>query len=89
MALVEQDLRGDVLRSATNGVSPLSDHLRKAKVDELEEAVIPYHDVLWLEVSVTDIFIVQVLEDGDDLGSVKAKEGVKGREGEDTLSASR
>jgi hypothetical protein len=71
MSLVQKDLRGNVLRGAAYGVCSLPHHLSKAEINEFQEAVVPNHDVFRLEVPVTDIFVVQILEDRNNLGSIK------------------
>ena len=62
MALVEQDFRGNVLRSSANCIRPLCDHLRESEVNQLQIAVATYHNVLGLQISVHDVLALQILE---------------------------
>lgn len=71
MALVEQNLGGDVLRCAANRVSALSDHLGEAIIDQLEIAIIANHDVFGLEVTVHNVFTVQVGKHAADLSAIE------------------
>ena len=48
MALIQENLRSDVLRSTTNRVCPFSHYLRKPKVNQLQVTILGYHDVLRL-----------------------------------------
>lgn len=63
MALIEQDFRSNILGSTTNGVCSLTNDLCKPKVNELQEAVVTNHDVLRFQVSVHNVFVMQVFED--------------------------
>jgi len=71
VALVQQDLRRDVLRRAANRERALRDDLREAEIDQLKIPVVSDHDVLRLQVPVADVLRVQVLEDADDLRAVE------------------
>mmetsp|Transcript_82673 Transcript_82673/g.256767 ORF Transcript_82673/g.256767 Transcript_82673/m.256767 type:complete len:219 (+) Transcript_82673:148-804(+) len=72
VALVEQDLWGNVLGRAAEGVRPMVDDLREAKVRELHVAVEVDENVLRLQVPVDYVLLVAVLEDGRNLRSVEA-----------------
>ena len=72
---ISQHLRSDVGGRAAVGVRLLFDVLEplgKAKVDQLKVASLRhrYYNVLWLEVTVDDAIIVQVLQCHEHLGSV-------------------
>ena len=74
MALIEQDLRCDVLRRSANCIGALSNNLGKAVINELEIAIAANHDVLGLQVAIDNILAMQVLEDRRDLGAIEAIE---------------
>ena len=63
VSLVEENLGRNVFWSTANGVSSLLDDLRKTVINQLEVAIVANHDILWLQVSVYDVFTVEVLED--------------------------
>lgn len=71
VALVQQYLRRNVLRGPTDSESTLGNYFRKAEIYHLQVAVICYHDILWLQVAVNDIFAMQILEDTHDLGTIE------------------
>lgn len=73
MALVEEDLGGDVLGSAANRVRALSHDFRKSIIYQLQVTVIANHDIFRLEVAVADITRVKILKDGTNLRSVKGR----------------
>ena len=77
MALVQQNLRCDVLRRAANSVGALSYSLSEAVVNELKITVVANHDVLGLEVTIYNILAVQVLEHAGDLGAIETKQNKK------------
>ena len=69
VALFLDDLRGEVLGGAADGLGELVPHeLGEAEVRELEIAVLADEDVLGLEVAVDDAVGVEVLECEEDLG---------------------
>lgn len=71
MTLVEQNLRSDVLWCTTDGIGTLSNDLSEPEIDQLQKAIISNHDVLRLKVTIDDILSVEVLEDANNLGSIK------------------
>lgn len=84
MALVLDDLGGQVLGGPAEGVGldgpivfTVTEALGKAKVDELDVAVLIQEEVLRLEVAVGDaaLLLVEVLQHEDDLGGVEAGDG--------------
>ena len=78
MSLVEDDLRGDVLRSAAEGPGRLAavELAREAEVCELDVARGVEQQVLWLEVAVDDAAVVEVVEGEDHAAHVEARRGV-------------
>ena len=70
VALVQQNLRRQVLRSATQGVGPALDHLREAEVREFQVAIGTDQQIFGLQVPVHYIQRVQVLEHAHDLRTV-------------------
>ena len=48
MALIQKNLRCDVLRSTADCVGSLSHYLSEAEVNQLQESILCYHDVLRL-----------------------------------------
>jgi len=73
MALVEQNLRRQVLWSSTQSVGPGLYNFGKAEVGQLEIAVLSKKQVFWFEVSEDDVLIMEMLEDKDNLGSIQAE----------------
>ena len=63
VSLVEENLGRNVFWGSANGVSSLLDDLGKTVINQLQVAIVANHNVLWLQVSVDDIFTVEVLED--------------------------
>ena len=73
VALVEDDLGGDILRSATHcKSSSFVEDLGKAKIRQPQVAVIAHQQILRLQVSKDNVLSVQIFETGDHSGSVKA-----------------
>jgi hypothetical protein len=72
VALVLQDLGGEVLGSAAEGEGAVLYRLREAKVCEFEVSVCGDEYVFGFEVPVDDIAGVEVFEDGDDVRCVEA-----------------
>ena len=62
VALVQQNLRGQVLRSPTECVGPSLDHLRKAEVRELQIAIGAQQEILRLQVPVHYVQRMQILK---------------------------
>ena len=62
VSLVEEDLGSNVFWSATNSVSSFLDNFGETVIDELEVSIVADHDVFWLQVSVDDVFAMEVLE---------------------------
>ena len=80
MALIEDDLRSDVLRGSTDGEGSAFDkELGKSKVSQFEVTVITDEEVLGLEVSEDDVLAVKVFEARGHNGCVEA--GLVGGEG--------
>lgn len=73
MALIEENLRGNVFGCSTNGVGPLSNNFGKPKVNKFEVAISADHDVLWLQIPVDNILRLEILENGNDLSSVESR----------------
>lgn len=71
VTFVEQDFRGNVLRSTTDCVGTFSHDLGKTEVNHFQVAVPSDHNVLGLQVSVANVFGVQVLENQDHLRSIE------------------
>lgn len=82
MALVENNLRGDVLRSTTNGEgSAFIEDLGETKISQFEVSVIGNEKVFRFEVSENDVLAMKVLEAGGDGSTVEP--GLVGSEGFD------
>ena len=62
VTLVEQNLWSNILRRAANSVGPLCDYFGKPKVNHLKISITANHDVLRLQISVHNIFALQVLK---------------------------
>mmetsp|Transcript_38597 Transcript_38597/g.90238 ORF Transcript_38597/g.90238 Transcript_38597/m.90238 type:complete len:465 (-) Transcript_38597:1410-2804(-) len=73
VALVEDDLGGEVLRGAAQGPRAVGDDLGEAEIDHLEVALLVDEQVLGLEVAVDDFEAVHVREDRHDLRRVEAR----------------
>ena len=71
MALILQNFWGEILRRATKGKSSVLDHFSKTKISQLNVAIRRNEQVFRFEVSVDDIFAMEVLEDEDELGGVE------------------
>lgn len=58
IAFVLNDFRSDILRSSTEGISPVSWHksLDKTKIRKLYVPILLDQHVLWLQVSINQIF---------------------------------
>lgn len=73
MALVENDLGGNVLGSAANGEGPaFIKDLGEPEIGEFQIAVICEQQVLRFQVSEDYIFVVQIFEAGSHSWSVKS-----------------
>lgn len=70
MALVQQDLGSEVFWGPAQSVGSSLDYLGEAEVSEFEIAVVGNQQVLGFEISENNIFIMQMLENQHDLGSV-------------------
>lgn len=64
VALILDDLRGDVLRGTTEGIGPIAgqESLDEAEISNLDVPILLHKHVLWFQVSVNQIFRVQVLK---------------------------
>jgi hypothetical protein len=63
MALVENNLRGDVFRSTTNGEgSAFIEDLGETKISQFEVSVIGNEKIFRFEVSENDVLAMKVLE---------------------------
>ena len=71
MALVQQDLRGNVLGRSANGVGAFLDNLCKAEIDQFQIAVSRDHYVLRLQIAIDHVFRLEVFEYSDYLGTVE------------------
>jgi hypothetical protein len=71
MALIEQNLWSNILRGPTDRVGSFLHDLGKPKVNEFEKPIICNHDVFRLEISITDVFIMEILEYRSNLSSIK------------------
>lgn len=71
MALVEQDLRGNVFGSSANGVGALLDDLCEAEIDQFQVAVGRDHDVFGFKITIDHVFGLQVFEYSDYLRTVE------------------
>ena len=71
MSLVEKNFGCNILGRAADSVGTLGDHFGEAIVDEFEIAIVANHDILGLEVAVTDVSRVEILENACNLGAVQ------------------
>ena len=63
-----QHLRSEVLGSAAHGPGPpTSHHFGDAEIDQADVAALVEENILWLDVSVDDIALVQIVEREEDL----------------------
>ena len=67
VAFVEEDLRGEVLRGATERVCARLAVLCEAEISQFEVALIVDKDILGLQITVDDVQRVQVFEHEGDL----------------------
>lgn len=73
VTLVKNDFRSDVFWSSANSeCSSFVEHFCEPEVSELEIAVVGDQQVLRLQVSEDDIFVVQILETRSDSGCVES-----------------
>jgi len=72
MAFIQNNLRRQVLGRAAEGVSLAVDDFGETEVRQLQVAVSVDQHILGFQVSVDDVFAVQVLEDGNDVRGVKS-----------------
>ena len=73
VTLVQQNLRGEVLWGSAQGVGSSFDDLRESEIDQLEVSVGGDHQVFWFEISVDNVFGVEVLEHHSNLGGIEAE----------------
>jgi hypothetical protein len=71
MPLIEDDLWGEVLGSAAEGVGTGLDDLGEAEVRKLEVTVLGKQEVLRLEVAENDVLVMEVFKDENYLGCVE------------------
>ncbi len=71
MTLVQENFRSDVLWGAANCESAFGNDFCESEVNHFQISILAYHDVLWFQVTIDDIFSVQVFEDGDYLSTVE------------------
>lgn len=72
MSLIEQYFRCNVFWCATYGICPFLNNFSKSEVNKFKKTIVSNHDVFRLKISITDIFIVQILKNGCDLSSIKS-----------------
>jgi hypothetical protein len=77
MTLVHEDLRSQILRSPAQRISSFSllEVLDEAKIWQFEEAAFLDKHVLWLQISIDEVFSVEILESQDDLSGVELGQG--------------
>ena len=71
MALILQNFGRQILRRATKGKSSVLNNFSKTKISELNVAIGGNEYILRFEISVDDIFAMEVLEDEDELRGVE------------------
>lgn len=71
MALILQNFWRQILRRATKGKSSVLNNFSKTKISELNVAIGGNEYILRFEISVDDIFAMEVLEDEDELRGVE------------------
>ena len=72
VALILQDLRGEVLRSSTEGKGSIFNLLGKTKIGQFEISISSNQNIFWFEVPVYDVFGVEVLKDENHVRCVEA-----------------
>ena len=55
MALVEQDLRSQVLRGSTEGKGSIFDDFGKPEISQFDIAVLTDQNVFWLKIPIDDV----------------------------------
>lgn len=55
VTLVEQDFRGNILGSTTNGVCSLCNDLSETEINHLEVTISPNHNILRFEIPIDDV----------------------------------
>lgn len=73
MSLIMNNFWCQVFRCSTDSESSILDGFSKSKVSEFKVSVCANEDVLWLEISVDNVFRVKVFEDEHDMSCIKAK----------------
>lgn len=72
VTLIEQDLWGQILRCATQSVGSCLAILCESKVSQFQVSFLIDQYVLWLQISVDYILLMQVFEHETDLGGVES-----------------
>ena len=65
------DFRGQILGCPTESIGLVYDLLGEAEISDLEMSILRNQKVLWLEVSITNALLMEVVESQNDLCCVK------------------
>ncbi len=69
MTFAFDDLWSKILRCSTQGQSSVSNHFGETEVCDLHMAVTIYQEIFWLEISVRDVHLMQIIEGKNDFSS--------------------
>ena len=72
MSLVQQNLRCNILGGATNCISSFRDHFSETEVNQLQVPITANHDVFWLQITVDNLFALQIFKNGNHLCTVES-----------------
>ena len=92
MTFTLDDLWGKILRCATQGKGPVSHHFGETKVCDLHMAVTIYQQILWFEISIRDVHLMQIIESKNDFsseeqGNIVSKPSFSPQQGEQLSTA--
>lgn len=69
MTFTFDDLWGKILWCSTQCESSVSNHFGETKVSDLHMTVTIYQEILWFEISVRDVHLMQIIEGKNDFSS--------------------
>lgn len=72
MPLILQDFWSKVFRRSAERESPSFDDLSKSEIRQFQIAICSNKYVFWFEIAIDDILAVQILENRNNVGGVKA-----------------
>jgi hypothetical protein len=71
VTLIQKDFWSNILWGAANSEGAFGNDFSEAEVNHLQISILPYHYIFWFQVTIDDIFRMQVLKDSEYLGTVE------------------